>query len=90
MANGSKRPKVKKTPSPPKITSPRQDPAPLDNEDLLDDLLAELDNRNPVIQQEAASVINEMQLNSDPTLPTPSSEKKGSKRKFKEREVRHP
>jgi hypothetical protein len=90
MANGSKRAKVKKISSPATATPPQEDSAPADTEVLLDDLLAELDSRNPVVQQEAATVISEIQLNSDSVVSPPPNEKKGSKQRFKEREVRHP
>lgn len=88
MANGQKRAKIKKVLSPP-LPSPPQSQEPLQaDEGLLDDLLAELDNRSPAVQQEAAAVLQEIQVNQGPSAPLNSSEsKKGSKKRFKEREV---
>lgn len=90
MANGSKRAKVKKISSTVAETPLQEDSASSDSENLLDDLLAELESRNPVVRQEAATVVSEMQLNNDSVVPPPPSEKKSSKRRFKEREVWHP
>ena len=95
MVNGSRRAKLKKTASPPTPAPPQQDYSPADNAGsaddagLLDDLLAELDSRDPVVQQEASAVITEVQLNAepDPDVSSLPSEKKSSKRRFKERGV---
>lgn len=88
MANGEKRAKLKKVLSPPVSSPPSLAPEPSADDGLLDDLLAELDNRSPVVQQEAAAMINEMQVNGNPSVsPPPQDSKKGSKARFKEREV---
>lgn len=89
MANGEKRAKLKKVLSPPVSSPPPLSQAATSADDgLLDDLLAELDNRSPVVQQEAAAMINEMQVNGNPSVsPPPQENKKGSKARFKEREV---
>jgi hypothetical protein len=88
--------KLKKAASPPTPTPPQQDDSPADNTGsgddagLLDDLLAELDSRDPVVKQEAGAVITEVQLNAEPDVSALPSEKKSSKRRFKERGVWHP
>ena len=56
-----------------------------DADGLVDDLLAELDTRDAVVQQEAAAVLTEVAVAQ--TLPDPPSAKKDSKARFKEREV---
>lgn len=88
MANGQKRAKLKKVLSPPPSTSPpAQGSSPADDA-LLDDLLSQLDSRSPAVQQEAAAVINEMQVNGNPAVsPPPQDNRKGSKQRFREREV---
>lgn len=85
MANGQKRAKLKKALSPPLPQA--NSPPDAGHDDLLDDLFSELDNRSPEVQQEAATVLNDIAVN-DSGNPTVSSEgKKGSKQRFKEREV---
>jgi len=86
-----RRAKLKEAASPPTPTPPQQDYSPTDNAGsaddagLLDDLLAELDSRDPVVQQKAGAVITEMQLNAESDVSSLPSEKKSSKRRFKER-----
>jgi len=93
MVNGSRRARLKKASNPPTPTPPQKDYSPPDNAGLaddaglLDDLFAELDNRDPVVQQEAGAVITEMQPNAEPDISSLPSEKKSSKRRFLERGV---
>lgn len=89
MAGGKNRAKIKKVLSPPIQSPPPIGGAAEDQGELLDDLLAELDNRNPAVQQEAAQVINEIQFNDTAASGTSysSDSRKGSKQRFKEREV---
>ncbi|KAJ3485674.1 hypothetical protein NLI96_g4791 [Meripilus lineatus] len=58
---GSKRKKLKKILSP---TSPPPPPEPtMNDEDLMEDLMAQLDSKDKTVQEESATVLNEMQLN---------------------------
>lgn len=87
MAGGKNRAKLKKVLSPPTQSPPPIEGSADDQGELLDDLFAELDSRDPSVQQEAAQVISEIRTNSPVVSPSPSDSKKGSKQKFKEREV---
>ena len=58
---GSKRNKVKKLLSPAKVPSPPPEPA-LDDDALMDDLMAQLDSKDTVVQQEAATVLTEVSV----------------------------
>lgn len=82
MANGQRRAKLKAAFSP-----PPPEPVPAQDDELLDDLFAELDNRSPEVQQEAATVLNDIRANDAASPPTRAESKKGSKQRFKEREV---
>ena len=79
---GSRKNKSKKnTPTPP--IAPLDD---ADNEQLMDDLLAQLDSQDKTVQQESAAVLNEMQISQ---IANEESNKKNSSRdRFKERQVR--
>ena len=79
---GSRKNKSKKnTPTPP--IAPLGD---ADNEQLMDDLLAQLDSQDKTVQQESAAVLNEMQISQ---IANEDSNKKNSSRdRFKERQVR--
>lgn len=95
MANGAKRNKLKKLLSPPTTPNPPpldSDVNPADHDELMDDLFAELDNRSPEVQLEAAKVLTEVRLNETTaethvqSIPPPTGGK-SSKQRFREREV---
>ncbi|ETW86029.1 hypothetical protein HETIRDRAFT_438567 [Heterobasidion irregulare TC 32-1] len=79
---GSRKNKSKKNiPTPP--IAPLDD---ADNEQLMDDLLAQLDSQDKTVQQESAAVLNEMQISQ---IANEDSNKKNSSRdRFKERQAR--
>jgi OTU domain-containing protein 6 len=91
MGNGSKRQKLKKVLSPvsgrsSNATSPP--PADEEDEDLMDQLMAELDSKDQATQAEAATVLNEITEtrshdNSPTAIPT-----NDSKARYKARQVR--
>jgi len=59
---GSKRNKLKKALSP---TQPTSSPPIMaeDDEELMNDLMAQLDSRDKTVQSESANVLNEIQIN---------------------------
>ncbi|KAI0064626.1 cysteine proteinase [Artomyces pyxidatus] len=57
---GSKKNKVKQLFSPPPSETPTLDPA---DDELMDDLLAQLDSRDKAVQHESATVLEDMQVN---------------------------
>jgi OTU domain-containing protein 6 len=60
---------------------------PIDDDDgLVDDLLAQLDSRDEVVQQESANVLNDMQLNQQADQLEATS-KQDAKSRFKARQV---
>jgi hypothetical protein len=58
---GSKRNKVKKLLSPTRSVTPPPEPS-LDDDTLMDDLLAQLDEKDKASKEEAAAVLNEMSI----------------------------
>ncbi|KAJ7940683.1 hypothetical protein B0H13DRAFT_25410 [Mycena leptocephala] len=61
---------------------------PIDDDDgLVDDLLAQLDSRDEVVQQESANVLNDMQLNQQADQLEATS-KQDAKSRFKARQAR--
>lgn len=91
---GSKKNKGKKAPaSAPPVAPPPENT--MDDEDLMEDLMAQLDSKNSTVQGESAAVLNEMQLrqdaNADSTDVGPSSSaKQDSRARYKARQVRAP
>ncbi|SRR5258708_1905679 len=93
MANGSKRQKVKKVFSPLQPNEP--DGPAVDDDGLMDDLFAVLDNRDADEQKEAAKVIQEVNARENTTDPQDGHSAlksnarggKSSKDKFRERLV---
>jgi hypothetical protein len=80
---GSKRTKLKKLVSP----NSTPDPVPsVEDDGLVEDLLATLESRDPSTNVEAANVLTEVQVNAEEELE--GKKKKDSKSRFKEREVR--
>lgn len=75
---GSKRNKLKKVLSPQSPPPPPADPAA--DADLMDDLFAQLDSKDAVVQQETAQVIQQVQLNqstgTQDSVPPPSQKPK--------------
>lgn len=65
-------------------------PVPVDNDDLLNDLLAQIDEKDAAQQQEAATVLQEVQLNDQADkIERDASAKKDSRARFEARKVRH-
>src|ERR1700679_2088179 len=82
---GGKRKKVKDMLSPPKIPTP---PAPIAEDDqLLDDLIAQLDSNDKTVRNVSAEVINDIQLSQHQKDKQPQKLKKDSKTRFLERQV---
>ncbi|KAI0928749.1 hypothetical protein AcW1_005904 [Taiwanofungus camphoratus] len=83
---GSKRNKLKKTSPTTFSTLP---PAPtMDDEDLMDDLMAQLDSNDQTVQAESAVVLNEMQIKQAADTPPPATPKQDSKSRHKARQAR--
>ena len=89
---GSKRSKLKKALSPPFAKTPEPERT-MDDDALMDDLLAQLDSRDKTVQSESASVLNEIHINkaadTPPPAPAPPSQKQDSKSRHRARMVRH-
>jgi hypothetical protein len=82
---GGKRRKVKDILSPSPKSTP---PAPtVDDEELLDDLFAQLDSNNKTVQNVSAEVINDIQRSQLQEDKEPQKQKKDSKTRFLERQV---
>src|SRR5258707_234620 len=71
------------------INPPQNAPPPVGEEDeLLDDLLAQLDSNDKTVQNVSAEVINDIQLPQPQEKEGPRKLKKDSKTRFLERQVR--
>lgn len=83
---GQKRNKLKKaiSPSQPLTASP---PMPGDDEELMNDLMAELDSRNKTVQSESANVLNEMQLNQQAKAAEEARKKQDPKSRYQARQA---
>jgi OTU domain-containing protein 6 len=79
---GSKRNKIKKALSPKSVYSPPPDNT--NDEELLDDLVAQLDSRDGTVQHEAATVIQEVEQKANEQ----ANSKKDSRSRFEARQVR--
>ena len=79
---GSKKNKVKKVLSP--QSAPVEDT--VDDDALMDDLLAQLDSKDDTVRKESATVLNEMQINKVADQ-LDSAPKKDSKARYKARQV---
>ncbi|KAH9842789.1 uncharacterized protein C8Q71DRAFT_734582 [Rhodofomes roseus] len=89
---GSKRSKLKKALSPPfAAKSPEPEPN-MDDDVLMDDLMAQLDSRDTSVHAESAAVINEMNINNaadtPPPAASPPSQKQDSKARHRARMAR--
>jgi len=88
-----KRNKNKKVLSPSQSNTPNQPPSmPEGDDDLVDDLLAELDSRNQTVQHESAAVLLEMQDNQENTQAVgdkaqSAAKKQDSKSRYESRQV---
>lgn len=60
----------------------------MDDEDLMDDLMAQLDSNDQTVQAESAVVLNEMQIKQAADTPPPATPKQDSKSRHKARQVR--
>src|SRR5262245_59965082 len=81
---GGKRNKLKKAFSPPQLAAT---PAiHSEDDDLMNDLMAELDSRDKTVQSESAAVLNQMQLNQQ-SQQIESARKREPKRRFQARQV---
>ena len=89
MAGGSKRSKVKKLLSPTRAVTPPPPEPHMDDDTLMDDLLAQLDDRDKGSKEEAATVLSEMnvQKTAEDAAATASA-KQDSKSRHKARQVR--
>lgn len=81
---GGKRRKFKDIINPPQNTPP---PA-VEDDELLDDLFAQLDSNDKTVQNVSAEVINDIQLSQLQKKEGPKKLKKDSKTRFLERQVR--
>jgi len=83
---GSKRNKHKNSQSPSKTTETPPQVLANDDDNLMNDLFAQLDSRNPTVQAESATVINEIQC--DPQANRmEGNNKQDAKTRFKARQV---
>ncbi|GBE82314.1 cysteine proteinase [Sparassis latifolia] len=82
---GPKRSKLKKALLPSSHTSTPPNPG-MNDDELMDDLMAQLDSRNQAVQAESATVINEMQIQKAADTPPPS--KHDSKSRHQARQAR--
>ena len=82
---GSKRSKVKKLLSPTKAVTPQPEPA-MDDDALMDDLLAQLDSKDNAVQQEASTVLTEVAAQK--AADVADQPKKDSRTRHQARQVR--
>jgi OTU domain-containing protein 6 len=82
---GAKRNKLKKAFSPPQLTAT---PSAMcsEDDDLMNDLMAELDSRDKTVQSESADVLNQMQMNQQ-SQQIESVRKREPKSRFQARQV---
>lgn len=83
---GSKRNKLKKVLSPAQSTTPP--PMAQDDEELMNDLMAELDSRDKTVQSESANVLNAMQINQQANVAEPARQKQDPKNRYQARQAR--
>ncbi|KAF8959043.1 cysteine proteinase [Flammula alnicola] len=83
----AKRNKLKKMTSPPQTTASTAPIMGQDDENLMNDLLAQLDSRDQTVQKESAHLINDLNTEQDATK-LEASEKKDPKSRFKARQAR--
>jgi len=80
---GSKRNKMKKfhPPTQPITSLP-------DDEELINDLMAQLDSRDKTVQSESANVLNALQINQQANMSGASQQKKDPKSRYQARQIR--
>jgi len=83
---GSKRNKLKKALSP--TQSIPSSPPMVDDEELMNDLMAQLDSRDKTVQSESANVLNDMQINQQATAVDEARNKQDPKSRYQARQVR--
>jgi OTU domain-containing protein 6 len=66
--------------------TPLPQPDPIDDDQLVDDLLAQLDSRNETVQEQSASVLNDMELDKRADA-IDSAQKQDSNSRFRARKV---
>lgn len=84
MPSGSKRNKIKKAFSPPSSAPP---PPAVEDDGLIDDLVAQLDAQDDTVKTEAATVLTEINKNASSTPPDATRSGKDSKSRFEARKV---
>lgn len=85
---GSKRSKIRKAFSPTKNLVESPPPPITDDNDLMDDLFAQLDSKDKTAQETSAEILKEANLDSvADNLERDEENKKDSKAKFKARQV---
>ena len=88
---GSKRSKLKKALSPPFASSKPSELEPaMDDDALMDDLMAQLDSKDTTVQAESATVLHEMNVNKaadTPPAASPPPQKQDSKARHRARMV---
>ncbi|KDQ60872.1 hypothetical protein JAAARDRAFT_31869 [Jaapia argillacea MUCL 33604] len=88
---GSKRNKLKKMLSPPSSNQASPQPpsgSAMDDDGLMDELMAQLDSKNSTVQQESANVLNQIHLNQAAQTPSPTPPKTDAKSRYKARQAR--
>lgn len=60
---------------------------PADDEELMDDLMAQLDSRDQTVQSESANVLNEMQINKQVDIAESLGQKQDPKSRYLARQV---
>jgi OTU domain-containing protein 6 len=82
---GSKRNRLKKAPSPAQ-SAPSSLPM-ADDDELMNDLMAQLDSRDKTVQSESANVLSDMQINQQATAAEEARKKQDPKSRFQARQV---
>lgn len=86
---GSKKNRVKKVFAPSPATPNNNATDDHTTDDLVDDLLTELNSRDPTVQRESATVLEEIQTRQQSQAAQEAApDKAGSKNRFKARQVR--
>lgn len=84
---GSKRNKLKKVLSPSQSTASPPSDLVADDDELMNDLMAQLDSKDTNVQSESAEVLKDMQTNQNIDLAEEASKKKDPKSRYQERQV---
>jgi len=84
---GSKRARLKKALSPTPANSVHESAA-MDDDELMDDLMAQLESKDPDVQAESAAVLNDMSIKKAADTPPPATPKQYSKARHQARQAR--